>query len=165
MEQLSSHWKDFREVLYLSILRKSVIRIQVSLKSDKNNGTSHGDEYTFLPYLAQFFLEWEISQKKCVKKTKTHIVCSITFFFLSKIVYEIKWKHILEPDRPKMTIWRMRFSCWIPKATSTHSDYVILIEFNCNNGCTNTPECYVIRSLPVFYFLLIVTEDISSSEG
>jgi len=42
----------------------------------------------------------------------------------------------------------MRFACWIPKATNTHSEYVILIEFHCNNGRTNTPECYVIRTLP-----------------
>ena len=26
-------------------------------------------------------------------------------------------------------IWRMRLVCWIPKATDTHSDYVILIAF------------------------------------
>ena len=28
-----------------------------------------------------------------------------------------------------MTIWRMRITCWIPKATDTHSEYVIFIAF------------------------------------
>jgi hypothetical protein len=28
-----------------------------------------------------------------------------------------------------MTIWRMRILCWIPKATNTISEYVILISF------------------------------------
>ena len=28
-----------------------------------------------------------------------------------------------------MTIWRMRIACWIPKATNTHSEYIILIPF------------------------------------
>jgi hypothetical protein len=28
-----------------------------------------------------------------------------------------------------MTIWRMRIACWIPNATGTHSEYVILIAF------------------------------------
>jgi len=37
MEQLRSHWTDFHEIRYLSIFRKSVEKIQVSLKSDKNN--------------------------------------------------------------------------------------------------------------------------------
>jgi hypothetical protein len=35
MEQLgSSHWNDFCEIWYVSIYRKSVEKIQVSLKSD-----------------------------------------------------------------------------------------------------------------------------------
>jgi len=38
MEQLSSHWTDCLEIRYLSIFRKSVTRIQVLLKSDKNDG-------------------------------------------------------------------------------------------------------------------------------
>ena len=38
MGQLGSHWTDFHEILYLSILRKSVEKIQIPLKSDKNNG-------------------------------------------------------------------------------------------------------------------------------
>ena len=39
------------------------------------------------------------------------------------------WKNIVEPARPQMTIWRMRIACWIPKATDTHSEHVILIAF------------------------------------
>jgi hypothetical protein len=38
MEQRGSHWTDFDEILYLCFLRKSVEKIQVSLKCDKNNG-------------------------------------------------------------------------------------------------------------------------------
>jgi len=34
-----------------------------------------------------------------------------------------------EPDRPHMTIWRMFIACLIPKATDSHSEYVILIAF------------------------------------
>ena len=39
------------------------------------------------------------------------------------------WKNIAEPGRPQMTTWRMRFACWIPKATNTHWEYLILIAF------------------------------------
>ena len=38
MEQLGSHWKDFDEIWYFRLFRKPVEKIQVSLKSDKNNG-------------------------------------------------------------------------------------------------------------------------------
>jgi hypothetical protein len=39
------------------------------------------------------------------------------------------WKDIVEPARPQMTIWDMRIAYWIPKATNTHSEYVIVIAF------------------------------------
>ena len=28
-----------------------------------------------------------------------------------------------------MTVWSMRVACWIPNATTTHSEYVMLIAF------------------------------------
>jgi hypothetical protein len=55
--------------------------------------------------------------------------------------YRLTFTFIVELDRPQMTIWRMRIACWIPKATTTHSEYVILL-FDCS-------KCYVIRTLPV----------------
>ena len=39
------------------------------------------------------------------------------------------WKNTVEPRRPQMMIWRMRTACWIPKATNTLSQYVILTAF------------------------------------
>jgi hypothetical protein len=38
MEKLGSRSTDFDETCYLSFIRKSVEKIQVLLKSDKNNG-------------------------------------------------------------------------------------------------------------------------------
>jgi flagellar biosynthesis/type III secretory pathway M-ring protein FliF/YscJ len=38
-------------------------------------------------------------QIKVVKKTKTHIVCPIIFFFENRAVYEIMWNNIVEPQR------------------------------------------------------------------
>ena len=38
MEQLSFHWTDFHEILYLNNFRTSVKKIQVLLKSEKNPG-------------------------------------------------------------------------------------------------------------------------------
>ena len=52
------------------------------------------------------------------------------FFFENHAVYEIAWKNIVQPVRSQMTtIWRMRVTCWITKATNTHSEFVILIVF------------------------------------
>jgi hypothetical protein len=68
-------------------------------------------------------------QTEVVEKIKTHILCSVTSFFENRAVDEIMWKNIIEPDRPQMTIWRMRSAFWIPKATYTRSEYVIFIAF------------------------------------
>jgi hypothetical protein len=38
MEQLRSHWTEFDKIRYLKLFQKCVEKIQVSLKSDKNNG-------------------------------------------------------------------------------------------------------------------------------
>jgi hypothetical protein len=80
-------------------------------------------------YFAQFFLEWEMFQMKVVEKNQnTHFVFSNV---LPKFVpfFKIMWKNIVDPDRPQMTMWRVRISCWMPKATDRHSEYVIVIAF------------------------------------
>jgi hypothetical protein len=68
--------------------------------------------------------------------------------------YEIMWKSIVEPDRPQMTIWRMRIALWIPMATNTHSEYVALFYFPLNTcmalpltfySCLNLSSTKLIR--------------------
>jgi len=93
-----------------------------------------------------------MSHIKVVGKIRTHILCLVTPSPENRAVYEIMWENV-DPDRPQLTIWRMRIRCWITKATDTHSEYVTLIPFHCNSGNANAPQCYVKRALPV---LLIV---------
>ena len=85
----------------------------------------------FLPHLAKLFLQWETFQTKVVDKSKHTFVFNNGGFFLKKIVHlKIIWKkNIAESGRPQMTVWCMRVACWIPKATNTHSKYVIIIAF------------------------------------
>ena len=50
-------------------------KIQVWLKSDKNNGQfTYKYPCTFLSHLAELFLEWEMFQTKVVEKIKKHIL-------------------------------------------------------------------------------------------
>jgi len=69
--------------------------------------------------------------------------------FEFRAVYGAMWKNNVEQGRPQMTIWRMCIACWIPEATNTHTERVMF--FHCNNGCTNAPQCYVIRTLPILF--------------
>jgi hypothetical protein len=79
-----------------------------------------------------------------VEKLETNVLCLLTFFE-NLALHEIMWKNIVERGRSQMTKWRMRIACWTPRATNTHSEYVNVLLFHGNNGCTNAPQCYVIR--------------------
>ena len=85
-----------------------------------------------------------------VERPKTHILCSATFLFENRAVYEI-WKNIVERGRPQVTVWRMRIACCISKATNTHSDCVVLIAFPLNCEGTNGSQCCVFSISPVLY--------------
>jgi hypothetical protein len=82
-------------------------------------------------------------QTKVVENIKTHVLCSVTFF-LSKIVPSIiyiMWekKNCTAGQATHDNITRrMRIACWIPKATDTHSECVILIAFPTVTTVTRT---------------------------
>ena len=69
-----------------------------------------------------------VSDENCRKNQNTRFVFN-SFAFENGAIYEIIRKNILDPDRPQVTIRRMRITCWIPKATNTPLEYVILVTF------------------------------------
>jgi hypothetical protein len=50
-----------------------------------------------------------VSDKSHRENQQTHFMFS-NFFFENRAVYEIMWKNIVQPDRPQMTIRRMRIA-------------------------------------------------------
>jgi hypothetical protein len=78
MEKLGSHWVDFHEIWY-AYFRKSVEKIQVSLKSYKNNGYFLEDQYNIS---GLFLLRMRnVLDKSCRGRQNTHFVLSNFFFF------------------------------------------------------------------------------------
>jgi len=88
------------------------------------------DNIYFLSYVSQFFLQWEMFEKKksCRENENTHFIFNY-FFFVNRPVYEIMRKNTAQPDRPQI-IWRTRIKSWIPKATNTYPQ--------CNTYCFST---------------------------
>jgi hypothetical protein len=70
-----------------------------------------------------------ISDRRCRENHNIHFIKNSVFSSKNHAIGEIMWKSIAQPDRPQMIIWRMRFACWIIKATVTNSEYVIVIDF------------------------------------
>jgi hypothetical protein len=52
------------------------------------------------------------------KNQNTHVVFN-NFLFENRAFYELMWKNIVERDRLRVTIWRMRIAYWTPKAKNT----------------------------------------------
>jgi hypothetical protein len=76
-----------------------------------------------------FFLKWEIFQTKVVEKMKTHILHWLFFPPENRACHEM-WENMVQLDWPHDHIARrMRFAYWITKATDTHLECVILIDF------------------------------------
>jgi hypothetical protein len=123
MEQLGSNWKDYHIVWCLRIYRKSVDKIKVSSKSDKNKEyVTWRQIYIFIKSRLFLFGMWNVS--KLVEKIKTHILCPITFFPENRAVYEVMRKNTVEKGSPLMTIWRLRIACWISNAADTYTQVV-----------------------------------------
>jgi hypothetical protein len=109
MEQLGSH--GLHEILYLSIFRKYVENIEVPLKSDKNNSTSHAsDRYMYIfNHISLISSHNKIcSDESCRESQNTHFMLTlwrrIFFLILAHPVYKM-WI-IQEPK--KVALWNKR---------------------------------------------------------
>ena len=54
-----------------------------------------------------------VSEKGCRENQKKCFKFSNFFFSENRVVYEIMWKSTVQPDRPQMTIWRIRIASWL----------------------------------------------------
>jgi hypothetical protein len=71
----SALWSDFLEIWYLNMFRKSVEKIQASLKTDSITGTLHEDQCTFCILSRSFLLRMtDVSEKSCRENQNTHFM-------------------------------------------------------------------------------------------
>jgi len=63
-------------------------------------------------------------------------------------------KNFVEPGRPQMTVWRMRFACWIPKATSTDSHLILTLFSTATMFALMHLNVTFMRTLPVLFLFL-----------
>ena len=92
-----------RPVICLYLCLFTLKKIQVSLKSDKNNRYftwRHMCSYISLNYSENE----KMFQTKVVEKIETHFLCTITFCSENRPVYEIMCKTMVQPVRRQMTM-------------------------------------------------------------
>jgi len=78
-------------------------------------------------YRANFFLEWEMVQTKCVEKIKSHILCSVRVLIFQKSY--LLWDNVEKYCRAGQATGdsMAHAGCWLIKTTNTHAEYIILI--------------------------------------
>jgi len=84
--------------------------------------TLREDKFTFLITFHSFLGEI-FKKKRCGGNQNTYF--NSVAFFVYRAVYEITWKNIVQPNRPRLRIWHM---C-IPRCVQAHT------HDRCNNSC------------------------------
>jgi hypothetical protein len=96
----------------------------------KIKGTSHEDQNKFLIISRSVLLRMKnVSGKICGENQNTPLRLSNSFFSEICSFNEVVWKNVVDPDRPQITIWRVRIACWLTKVTDTRLECTILISF------------------------------------
>jgi len=148
MEQFGFHWTDFHETWYLSILPKSVDKIEVSLTFDKNNG------YVYFAWRPAYFMicRWilfrmrNVSHKICREYQDTYFMFNNYFQKLCRVWDNVeKYDRAIQPTDDNIVRRFILHTGYLMLQTHTHNMWYSLL-FHSNNGCTN---CYVLLTLPV----------------
>jgi hypothetical protein len=80
-------------------------------------------------YYISLISAWNEKFFKCCRENQNKQFNFNDTVFEDHAIYDITLKNTVQSGRPQMTIWRMSFAGWLPKATNTHSEHVILIAF------------------------------------
>jgi len=116
-KKLGSHWIDFHDILYLSILRETFEKIHVPWKSHKNNGYFNEDLSSgYGIFLTSFLRKRNVWNKICSGNQNTSLL----------------WDNVENYGAAVQTtadniIRRTRLACSVTSATDTHSQYAMII--------------------------------------
>jgi len=123
MDGLAWNW-------FLSIFRKSVEKIQVTLNSDKHSRDfAIRPVYIFLSLLVWIWVTGEMFQTSFGENQNTHFMFNNVFWKSFRL-----WDHMEKHGRARQTADDnirviQHFACWVPKATDPHCERVILYAF------------------------------------
>jgi hypothetical protein len=90
-------------------------------------GTLHENVRKFLIISHSVLRMRNVSDKNYRENQSTHFLFSNDIRKSCRLWGKVE--NMVEPDKPQMTIWRMRIACWISKAINTHPEYETLITF------------------------------------
>jgi len=98
-EQLGSHWTDFHEIWCLSIFRKPIENIKVSLQLDSHNGHFTWRQQYFIDNVS---LNSSWNEKwfgQNLHRNSKHTFYVSNLFFENRAVYELMWSNIVGREK------------------------------------------------------------------
>ena len=129
---------------YFNIFQKYVKTIQVSLKSDKNNGSFTWRLMYLCGNISVLLRIRNVSNKPFRENQNTHFMFN-NFFSENCAVYEINVEKYCTPRQAtgENMIQHMCIACWITKPKDTHPECVIIIVFAQQLWLHKCPSIYV----------------------
>jgi len=116
------HLDGFHGIRHYNIFRKSIDKIQLA----RITGTLGEDQYKFMIIYRSVLLRLKnFPDKRSRDDQNANFKFRYCFFRKSCCLWDKLEKNIVKPDRPQMTLWRMRIAWCVSKATNTHSEYVL----------------------------------------
>jgi len=109
MERLGLHGTGFHEIWYFSIFKKSVEKIHIPVKPNKNSGYFTWPIYICIMSRSILFRMKNGSDRSYRENKKTF------FVQYNHEIYEKMWrkKHCIDTERSQLTIWCMHIACLI----------------------------------------------------
>jgi len=140
---LAPTWRNFIKFDILEFFRKSVKKIQVSLKSDKITCTLPEDQYTFLIISHSFLLKMtNIFRKNCRENQNTYFTFSNIWRKSYRLWYNVeKYSTAGQATDDNRAHARCKLYTWGQRHTIR---ICMLIAFLGNNVEGNALQCYVI---------------------
>jgi hypothetical protein len=122
MEPLGSHWTGFHKILYLRIFRECVQKIQISLKSDENNGYFTWRRLYIYDKISRwiFFTMRNVSDKRCRENQNINFIFNNVFRKSCRLWDNVEKYGGAGHATDNSITRRMRFSCCITKL-QTHA--------------------------------------------
>jgi len=91
--------------------------------------------------------------KSCKESENTFYV-QLFFFSENRAVHEMMAKNMLGPNGPHL-VWHTRFAFRITKATETHWEYVVLIDFPRQHCLCERAPVLRYSTLPLVLYILL----------
>jgi hypothetical protein len=150
MEKHGSHWKDFHEIWYFSIFRNSIKKIQVSLKSDHNNG--YLIWRTLYIMIACHWILLGIRKDKFIEKIKTQILYWKIFSWKSCLLWDVEKCGRFEQAN-KVNEWKVNSLCMLGTYDYKHTLRIRNTYCFCTIKMVTRRRLYItfIRKLPLLH--------------